>query len=95
MALMNISSFEELVEYYVSNAAATDASAPPGYIERYIHSGINKNVRQSIVLSTVTQMRSYLTAFPVKQPLTLNRRTIDIKFRIVFLFDHVFTLRAS
>jgi ribulose-5-phosphate 4-epimerase/fuculose-1-phosphate aldolase len=37
-----VSSPADLVEYYVSNASSVDPNAPPGYIERYIHSEILK-----------------------------------------------------
>lgn len=37
-----VSSPEDLVEYYVSNASSVDPNAPAGYIERYIHSEVLK-----------------------------------------------------
>lgn len=37
-----VSSPNDLVEYYVSNASSVDPNAPTGYIERYIHSEVLK-----------------------------------------------------
>jgi Class II Aldolase and Adducin N-terminal domain len=42
MAPANISSSQDLVEYQVSDASATDPNAPVGYIERYVHSEVYK-----------------------------------------------------
>ena len=40
LAPANIASARDLVEYNVADASAVDANAPPGYIERFIHSEI-------------------------------------------------------
>ncbi|KIV93467.1 hypothetical protein PV10_04679 [Exophiala mesophila] len=40
VAPANIASAQDLVEYNVADASAVDANAPPGYIERFIHSEI-------------------------------------------------------
>ena len=42
MAPANVSSPRDLVDYKISDASPVDASAPGGYIERYIHSEIYK-----------------------------------------------------
>jgi ribulose-5-phosphate 4-epimerase/fuculose-1-phosphate aldolase len=42
VAPANIASRDDLVHYHVSDATAVDSAAPPGYVERYIHSEIYK-----------------------------------------------------
>ena len=42
MAPANVAAPGDLVEYKVADASAVDVDAPPGYVERYIHSEIYK-----------------------------------------------------
>ncbi|KEF55107.1 uncharacterized protein A1O9_08760 [Exophiala aquamarina CBS 119918] len=69
MAPANISSVQDLVQYNVADAAAVDLNAPPGYIERYIHSEIYRRFPgvKSVIHSHASTVIPYsITGVPLR-----------------------------
>jgi hypothetical protein len=70
-----VSSASDIVEYYVSDASPVEPNAPPGFIERYIHSEILKRFSGiSTVVHSVVGFRGPLQNHMVRTTVVPLRR---------------------